>query len=164
MKFELSNRNLKWAAIAMGLMLGGTMACDAASGGNTKPAAATATTTNAGPPKAVFTKPSGPAEGKDPFYPKSVYPYLGVEKTPEIPKQTPTPTIVDVDVKLNGISGTKDRPLAIINGHTFEAGEEWEVNVGAGTKAHVKCVEIKPEGVLIFVNGQRRDLKLRGGI
>lgn len=162
MKFELSN--LKLAAAALGLVLCTVFTSGAAQGGNAKPAAGT-TVTNAGPPRSIFLKPNNPSEGKDPFYPRSVYPYLGSEKAPDpTPVKTPTPALVDVDVKLNGISGSKEHPLAIINGHTFEAGEEWEVNVGNGNKVHVRCLEIKPEGVLIFVNGQRRELRLRGGL
>jgi hypothetical protein len=66
-------------------------------------------------------------------------------------------------LKLGGISGSREHPLAIINGHTFEAGEEAEVH-GTNGKILVRCLEIKPEGVLVFANGQRKELKLRGGL
>jgi len=163
MNVEVSN--LKWATIVAGLVLcGGALEGLAAQGGNSKPAAgATTTTTNAAPPKSIFMQPRNAAEGRDPFYPRSVYPYLGSEKIVE-PTPVKTAPIVDVDLKLGGISGTHEHPLAIINGHTFEAGEEGEVPIGNGNKAHVRCLEIKPEGVLVFVNGQRRELRLRGGI
>lgn len=165
MTFKVSN--LKWATVVAVFVCGGALSCAAAQGGNGKPAAGaavSATVTNAGPPKSIFKQPNGPAEGKDPFYPRSVYPYLGGEKPVDPTPVKATPQPVDVDVKLNGISGTREHPLAIINGHTFEAGEEWEVNVANGNKAHVRCLEIKPEGVLIFVNGVRRELRLRGGL
>jgi hypothetical protein len=168
MKFEVCNLKLKvkWAALVVVLALGSGLTCGGAQGGNSKPATAPAKTvvTNAAPAKSLFIQPTGPAEGKDPFYPHSVYPYLHGDKPVEPTPIKPTTQVADVDVKLNGISGTRDHPLAIINGHTFEAGEEWEVNVANGNKAHVRCLEIKPEGVLIFVNGVRRELRLRGGL
>ena len=73
------------------------------------------------------------------------------------------PVMIEVDLKLGGISGSREHPLAIINGHTFEVGEEGEVPSSKG-KVHVRCIEIRPDGVLIFVNGQRRELRLRMGL
>jgi hypothetical protein len=161
MKFEFS-KNVKWGAMVMALWCGVSTG-GAAQGGNSKPAPAAITVTNAAPPKSIFKQPNGPNEGKDPFYPRSVYPYLGTVKEPQATPEPVHQPLVEADLKLGGISGTKEHPLAIINGHTFEAGEEAEVPSAKG-KVHVRCLDIKPEGVLVFANGQRRELRLRGGL
>ena len=71
--------------------------------------------------------------------------------------------MIDVDLKLGGISGTREHPLAIINGHTFEAGEEADINSVSG-RVHVRCIEIRPEGVSVLVNGRRKELRMRLGL
>ena len=154
----------KWVAIFSAFAFcAGALNLMAAQGGptNTKPGAST-TVTNAGPPKSGFKQPNSPAEGKDPFYPRSITPYLN-GKPIEVAPSNAVPVIVDVELKLGGISGSREHPLAIINGHTFEVGEEGEVNSAHG-KVHVRCLEIRPDGVLVFVNGQRRELRLRMGL
>jgi hypothetical protein len=149
-----------WALVIA--LVGSVFELAAAQGGGT-PGKPGATVTNAGPPKAIFNLPHAPVEGKDPFYPRSVYPYIG---TPKPPPSTPTntaPVVIEVDLKLSGISGTREHPLAIVNGHTFEAGEEGELNTPNG-KVHIRCLEIRPDGVTALVNGQRRELRMRGGL
>src|SRR5204863_1902185 len=77
-----------------------------------KPAAPVATT-NAPPPKSIFILPRSPLEGKDPFYPRSMWiDNRGVPVQP-VASINPTPVVVDVDLKLSGISGTREHPLAI---------------------------------------------------
>ena len=79
----------------------------------------------------------------------------------------PVPAVPEVaaavPATLNGLSGTKDRPLAIINNYTFAKGEEADVHIGSG-RMHIRCVEIKEESVVIDVNGERQELRLRSGI
>ena len=119
---------------------------------------------NAAPPKSVFKQPNGPLEGKDPFYPRSTHPYTQGQPVTPAATTTPTPApVIDVDLKLGGISGTREHPLAIINGHTFEAGEEADINSVSG-RVHVRCIEIRPEGVSVLVNGRRKELRMRLGL
>jgi hypothetical protein len=68
-----------------------------------------------------------------------------------------------VDLKLIGISGPPNHRLPIINGRTFEVGEEAEVNTPNG-KVSVKCLEVKGDVVTVIVNGERQILKLRQGL
>ena len=103
-------------------------------------------------PQSVFVVPKNPKEGRDPFFPNSTLLWGGGTKTP---KQTPTPELV-----LNGLSGTGDHRLAIINNRTLAEGEETEVSSGGG-RIRFRCVEIKTDSVIIEVGGERRELRLR---
>jgi hypothetical protein len=127
------------------------------------PASVSPAATNAGPaqveiPKSVFLVPSTPQEGKDPFFPRSMrlYASAGV-------KTNVQPTAPSFELRLNGISGTADHRLAIINNQTFQANEEGEVPTNPG-HARIRCLEIKPDSVLVEVGGQQRALRLRPGI
>jgi hypothetical protein len=109
-------------------------------------------------PQSVFDHPRGPSEGKDPFFPKSMGPYT--RGTPQRVFTAAAP-VESVRLKLNGITGPPKRS-AMINGRTFEAGEEAEVKNEIGGKMHIKCVEIKDESVTIELpTGERQELKLR---
>ena len=111
-------------------------------------------------PQSAFVIPAGPQEGKDPFYPRSAYPYGSA------PVKAPTNVVtapVVVELKLNGISGTPEHRLAIINGKTIAQGEETEVRSGPG-KVLVRVLEIKPDYVIVEAAGQRQTLRLRAGI
>jgi hypothetical protein len=108
--------------------------------------------------KSVFVIPSGPPEGKDPFFPKSIRVY-----TEAAPKTTPILTNAapqNFELKLSGVSGTAERPLAIINGKTFEQGEEGEVRVGGG-RINIRVVEIKGKTVMVQIGAQQQVLRLR---
>lgn len=108
----------------------------------------------------VFT--DSRAFGKDPFFPKSnrrnaqpvaVNTNL-VFKEGELP-----PGMV-----LQGLSGTKEKPLAIINNKTFGEGEETEIRA-LNLLFRVKVIEIKERSVVISVNGTPpRELTLRQGL
>jgi hypothetical protein len=50
--------------------------------------------------------------------------------------------------------------LAIINNHTFAAGDEGEVSTSAG-KLHIRCLEVGNDHVNVMVNGQYHRLKLQ---
>ncbi len=78
---------------------------------------------------------------------------------------TNAPVVVTADLRLNGISGSAEHRLAIVNNRTFEAGEEGEVLSGS-ERVRIRCVEIKADAVVIqFVSGgTRRELRFRRGL
>ena len=108
-------------------------------------------------PQTAFSQPKKPADGRDPFFPKSVR-VFGVDPAPKAATNA-VPTIAELALK--GISGTPEQPLAIINNRTLTAGEEGDVPIGTG-KIRIRCVEINmAEGtVLVQVGGQSRQLRL----
>jgi len=109
-------------------------------------------------PKSVFLIPATPQEGKDPFFPRSMRLFAsGV-----VVKTNVQPAAPSIELRLNGISGTADHHLAIINNQTFEANEEGEVPTNSG-HAHIRCLEIKADSVLVQVGGEQRALHLRPG-
>ena len=124
------------------------------------PAKASSGASNAAPaqleiPKSVFVMPSTPLEGKDPFFPHSKRLFAsGVVRTNLPPVNPPA------ELHLNGISGTADRRLAIINNQTFAANEEGDVPTNRG-RSHIRCLEIKTDSVLIQVGAEQRVLRLR---
>jgi len=100
--------------------------------------------------------------GKDPFFPKSgrrlIQPVLNTNDFKLQPGELPAGMI------LKGLSGTKEKPLAIINNYTFAAGEEAEVRIGIQL-FRVKVVEVKERSVILKVNGtEPRELTLRQGL
>jgi hypothetical protein len=128
------------------------------------PATVSLAATNAAPvqaeiPKSVFLIPATPQQGKDPFFPRSMRLFASVVvKTNVQPLATPR----SVELRLNGISGTADRRLAIINNQTFETNEEGEVPTNPG-RARIRCLEIKADSVLVQVGAEQRVLRLRPG-
>jgi protein disulfide-isomerase len=72
----------------------------------------------------------------------------------------PAPAIHYGQLALKGISGPKDRYLALINNQTFMAGETAQVKV-EDKHVEVLCKEIRPDSVLITVDGNPMELKLR---
>ena len=108
-------------------------------------------------PQSVFALPGQPGEGRNPFFPQSsVRVVVPARVTPEHPVETFT-------FILNGITSPPKR-TAMINGRTFEQGEEGEVRLPNGAKMMIKCEEIKADSAVIVVSGQRRELRLRSGI
>jgi hypothetical protein len=103
---------------------------------------------NPAPAPFISTFNVTPGYGKDPFFPKSTRLQASpVVKTNALPSgELPSGMV------LKGISGTKERPLAIINNRTFGEGEEAQLRVGIGIY-HVKVVEIKERSVMVSVNG-----------
>ena len=100
--------------------------------------------------RSVFTLPSNPAQGRDPFFPESIRPYESA--MPTNPKAADVSSLV-----LKGFSGSLDRRLVIINNHTFAAGDDGDVVTSAG-RIHLRCVEINTDSVVIEVNGQYHKL------
>ncbi|MGA2867420.1 MAG: hypothetical protein ABSF95_23345 [Verrucomicrobiota bacterium] len=111
-------------------------------------------------PKSVFLVPASPEEGRDPFFPAS--PRLSGSVAEKPAQASPAPRALP-EVRLRGISGTVERPLAIIGNHTFAAGEEGEV-ITSGGRVRVRCLEIKDQSALVQVGGERRELRLRPGL
>jgi len=108
-------------------------------------------------PQSIFSVPTQPAEGRNPFFPQST---VQVVIIPKITKENP---IESFSFVLNGITSPPKR-TAMINGRTFELGEEGEVRMPSGGKILIKCEEIKAESAVITVGGQRRELRLRSGL
>jgi hypothetical protein len=109
-------------------------------------------------PRAVFVVPTSPKEGRDPFFPNSTLSFPQA-----VTKTSPTTAAAPPKMSLMGISGTRERPLAILNGKTFGKGEEQEVQSG-NTKLRVRCIDIKEDSVIIDVNGERQELHMRSGL
>jgi hypothetical protein len=107
-------------------------------------------------PKSLFEVPANPRDGRNPFFPQSI------PAAPVVPVNPNAPLDFSSFV-LNGITSPPKR-TAMINGRTFEAGEEGEVKLASGGKAMIKCEQIRADSAVIIVNGQRRELRLRFGL
>ena len=109
-------------------------------------------------PQSVFVIPANAREGRNPFFPQS-----SVVAPP--PKISSTGALVDLTAGfvLNGIT-SPPRRTAMINGVTFEPGEEHEIKMPDGSKRLIKCEEIKSDSAIISAGGVRRELKLRFGL
>jgi hypothetical protein len=108
-------------------------------------------------PQSVFNVPVQPTDGRNPFFPQST---VQVVIIPKITKENP---IESFSFVLNGITSPPKR-TAMINGRTFEAGEEGEVRMPSGAKILIKCQEIKVDSATIEVGGQKRELHMRSGL
>jgi hypothetical protein len=108
-------------------------------------------------PKSLFVIPSSPKEGRNPFFPQSAE----VVPVPEKARSAPVDSSMFV---LNGMTPSGPKRTAMINSRTFEAGESGEVKLPSGNKALIKCEEIRNDSVIIVIDGQRRELRLRFGL
>ena len=101
-----------------------------------------------------------PSAGKDPFFPKST---RRNQRMPDAVQVAPIRILSSLFLK--GISGTKDRRLALINHRTFEVGEEGEFREG-NQAIKVRVVEITEKSVFFTVEGSndRKELRLRTGL
>jgi hypothetical protein len=106
--------------------------------------------------RSLFVVPTGPQEGKDPFFPRSVRPYGA--PAPVKSGHTNSPT---VELVLNGISGSTEKPLAIINNVTFGVNDDNDVTA-RGRRIRIRCVDINlTEGrVRVQIGSETRDLRL----
>ena len=128
---------------------------------SSKPAGASRTTvvptaSQAEIPQSVFAVPATPRDGRNPFFPQSAV-------VAPIVQPKATGTLDFNSFVLNGITSPPKR-TAMINGRTFERGEEGEVRLPSGAKVLIKCEEIRADSAIIFVSGQRRELRLRFGL
>lgn len=104
-------------------------------------------------PKSVFVVPANPREGRNPFFP-------GPSEQQKQAGVTRSDAPEKITLVLNGLSGPPKR-MAMINGKSLERGEKSEIRLGDGSRVYVECIEIRDDGVLINVNGQPRELRLR---
>jgi len=125
------------------------------------PATPAATPAETEIPQSVFSVPTSPSEGRDPFFPRTSR--LFVETRTASNVKTNQPSFV-VELALKGISGTRERPLAIINNQTFAVGEENDV-VSGTRRVRIRCVEINmlAETVIVQIGSERRELRLKQG-
>lgn len=107
-------------------------------------------------PRSTFDIAASPQEGRDPFFPSSLRPW-------PVPTVNTNQASGPVVIELKGISGTAERPLALINNQTLMEGETSQVSTHRG-RATVKCIKIQGMTVRIEVNGKPRELKLRDDI
>lgn len=119
--------------------------------GATWPLAAAPTDTNA-PAISVFILPTSPREGCDPFFPTSTRPYLAFA-----PKR-----VVDVtELQIKGFSEIAGHRYVIINNHTFGEGDEGDV-ITSGGRAHLHCLSVGIDTVVVESNGVRHLLRFYG--
>lgn len=157
MNAEFSKKNA--GLIALLLIFSGAVS-PAASAPGKAPATSSGSVSNAPSyyTESVFTMPTGPKEGKDPFYPKSDRPWRDAK--PAAPQQLAPVTPQTLELKLSGISGTPEHRLAIINGKTFEQGEESEVRVGTA-RINIHVLKIEADTATVQVGTQQQVLRLR---
>lgn len=102
-------------------------------------------------PKSVFVIPTPESQSRDPFFPDSMRLKPGSSE-PVAPRPS-------IRLLYNGLSGTADKPLAIINGRTLAQGEEAEIRSG-GARVTIRCISIQGETVVVEVNGRTVTLRL----
>jgi hypothetical protein len=108
------------------------------------------------PRVSTFALPRTLNEGRDPFHPTST---RVIAMDQPVKKADTGPATLE----LKGISGTVDRPLAIINNATMAVGEELDVTTPQG-RVKVVCLAIEGTKVKIRAQGETRELLLRKGI
>jgi hypothetical protein len=96
-----------------------------------------------------------PGFTKDPFFPKSTEVIR-----PAVPNHASSHGTVPDYVVLRGVSIANGRKLAIINYQTVGENEEFTLKRG-GKSVLVRCVEIKPQSVIVTVEGGSKELFLR---
>lgn len=141
MKQRMISQNRFHAVLLAVMWMAGWSALAAPVGQATEPKLAT---------RSVFTQPSIPSEGRDPFFPSSLRPYQG----------TVVPGAADNvgALTLQGFSGPPDHQLVIINNVTFAVGDDAEVSTSQG-RIHIHCLEIGTNSAVIEANGQRHELR-----
>jgi hypothetical protein len=91
------------------------------------------------------------AEGRDPFFPLR----SGGVTLPD----TTTPHPTAVLPTLQGISGQ----FALINGRTLKLGEEADVTINRN-KVHIRLLKMSSDSVVVEVEGQSMELRLKPGL
>ncbi len=96
---------------------------------------------------------------RDPFFPVSAR----LERQPVATSAAAAPKPPgEVVLVLNGIMGTSSQRMALINGRTFEPGDDVVIRTTNG-QVSVRCLEIGPQSVIVTINGmpERRKLVLK---
>lgn len=107
--------------------------------------------------KSVFIDRQG--FGRDPFFPNSVRRQHVVATQVVVPKGELPPGLV-----LNGLSGTAQQRLAILNSRTVAVGEDLELRLG-GQLYKLRVTEIRERSVMVSANGSEpKELTLRSGL
>jgi len=106
-------------------------------------------------PKSEFN--SRPGFTKDPFFPRSSD---MVAPSPAASQLTTMHGSVPDYVVLKGVSTANGRKLAIINYQTVGENEEFVLK-RAGKSLTVRCLEIKPQSAIVWVDGGTKELFLR---
>lgn len=75
-------------------------------------------------------------------------------------ERVPPPPLPDT-LQLKGISGLGNRRLALVNNCPLQVGEEGEVKL-ARAPLRVRCLEIRERSVVLLVEGEKRELFLKG--
>ena len=101
--------------------------------------------------RSVFVVPASNKDGRDPFFPDSTRAFEA--------RAAADKKIEYTSLKIHGISKTDGHLLAIINNHTFAVGEEGDVLTPTG-KVNLRCLEIRPDFVLVEINGQPHRINL----
>jgi hypothetical protein len=106
--------------------------------------------------KSVFVIPDNSSQGRDPFFP---------ERSPDGYTSKAKPIVSNSAVLvLQGISGTTDNRLAIINGRTLAEGETADVSSGSGSsRVRIQCLQITDNSATVQIGSERRQLHLRSG-
>jgi hypothetical protein len=103
-------------------------------------------------PRSAFEIPKQPEQGRDPFFPRST-------RLRAAPVIVPPDPVAPLQLKLQGISGTPDNRLAIINGRTMAAGETAEFSSTSG-KVKVRCFEVRASSCVVEIGTERQELPL----
>jgi hypothetical protein len=85
--------------------------------------------------------------GKDPFFPNTNRRQVTNEVAPEVVK---LPSIEKI--KFQGMSGSKENPLVILNNRTFGINEEAEMKID-GRSIRIRVAEIRDHSVMVSING-----------
>jgi hypothetical protein len=96
------------------------------------------------PAISVFALPNNPSEGRDPFFPASSRVY---GSSPD--NRARATSVTDLVVK--AIIGTPPHDFTIINNHTFAPGDDGDVVLKDGRRAHIRVLDINPKDGTVTV-------------
>ena len=153
----LISRNRRFAVPVLAVLLLVGKSNDAIAAANPTSPAPAATSTNQVTvpleiPQSIFVIPNNPREGRNPFFPGS---HAELPPTPR-----PQAPVDSSSFILNGITSPPKR-TAMINGRTFEVGEEGKVRVPGGGLELIKCLDIGADSATIEWKGQQAVLRFR---
>ena len=122
-----------------------------------KPAAPEAVVT-----ASIFT--DDPLTGRDPFFPASDR-RIRQQRLSTAAQKIAEPSSLLSQLSIKGMSGVRNRRLALINNVTFAAGEQAELRIG-NQMIKVRCHEIRDRSAFVSIEGSKeiRELKLRDGL
>jgi hypothetical protein len=104
--------------------------------------------------QSIFTMPSSPSEGRDPFFPNSMRPYEDAIVKVKRPVEL-------TSLQIKGFSQIGDKRYVIINNHTFGAGDEGDVITPDG-RIHIHCLAVGVDSVMVESGGAQHLLKMAG--